>query len=57
MRERMAQTFRLGNASYLYYYVQNSDPTKEDYEEWLTRLPDNISNIIEYSYFQTNNVY
>ena len=42
MREDMAQTFRFGNASYLYYYEQNSDPTKEDYEEWLTGLPDNI---------------
>ena len=42
MREDMAQTFRFGNASYLYYYEQNSNPTQGEYEEWLTGLPDNI---------------
>lgn len=41
-REELAQTFRFGNASYLYYYEQDSDPTEEDYQEWLTGLPENI---------------
>jgi hypothetical protein len=42
MRENMAQTFRFGNASYRYYQELQSDPTEEDYEEWLTGLPDNV---------------
>ena len=42
MKESMAQTFRFGNASYRYYQELDSDPTKEDYEEWLTGLPENI---------------
>ena len=42
MRENIAQTFRFGNASYRYYQGIDSDPTKEDYEEWLTGLSDNI---------------
>jgi len=42
MKEPMAQTFRFGNASYRYYQEPDFDPTKEDYEEWLTGLPENI---------------
>lgn len=34
MRENMAQNFRFGNASYCYYQELESDPTKEDYQEW-----------------------
>lgn len=42
IRENMAQNFRFGNASYRYYQELESNPTREDYEEWLTGLPDNI---------------
>lgn len=35
-----AQLFRLGNAAMHYYH--KTEPTEEDYEDWLLGLPDNL---------------
>ena len=47
-REEHAQLFRFINAAYIYHTQAKAfNPTKEDFEEWLTGLPKNIRNHME----------
>lgn len=39
-KSRHAQLFRFGNAAMHYY--QKTEPTEDDYEDWLLGLPDNL---------------
>ena len=44
-REYMARMFRIGNAAYRYHHRLASEPTEEDFTEFLEGLPqDNIRN-------------
>ena len=44
-REELAQLFRFGNTAYIYHtQAEAFNPTKEYFEEWLTRLPKKIRN-------------
>lgn len=42
-REEHARLFRFGNAAYVYHQESEQlEPTKKDFEEWLTGLPENV---------------
>lgn len=52
-REEHARLFRFGNATYIYHkQAKELEPTKTDFDMWLTGLPKNIRNDMEIKGFE-----
>lgn len=53
-REYHAQLFRFGNAAYIYHRLATgeTEPTEEDFNEWLVGLPSNIRRDMETKGFE-----
>lgn len=46
-RAEMARLFRLGNATYRYQQLADGEVTEDDYQHWLTGLPERFRQAME----------